>query len=458
LIELAKVAGVTKGIAEVRGAETVTEAFELLSSECFDLILLDLSLSDKSGPIFLSEVLAAGREALVVVITSDTRSDTIVECMKRGSYDYATKPIDMARIETIFTHALRRIKLQREVRMLRDQEYDRPKAPAFEGVITRSPLMFVLFRAAEQIAPSPLAALVAGESGVGKELFAEALHLMSGRSGSFVPVNVAGLDDALLSDTLFGHLKGAYTGAQDQRGGLVREAENGTLFLDEIGDIGIDTQIKLLRFLQNGEYYPLGSDRPERSTARLVMATNADLQAKVNSGSFRADLYYRLMIHHLVIPPLRERREDIPLLVDYFARGAAKTLNRSVPKRLDRFLQAIDAWDFPGNVRELFALVHSAMSASDGMELSVDFVHQYFAMNLSIKAQQQSPSSRPGGFNGDGSVITSKGRFLTLQEVEERQIREAIRRSGGNQAEASRLLGVSQATISRRIKQLSLKE
>lgn len=375
-----------------------------------------MHLGRHSDTSLLSEVTAAANGALVAIVTGDDSPAAII------------------------SHVRSILELKDEIRTLGGEDGMGARDPAFSRIITRSPLMLGLFKAVERVARSPLAVLVAGESGVGKELVARAIHDLSRREGAFVPVNVAGLDDTLFADTLFGHLKGAYTEADSKRRGLVREADGGTLFLDEIGDVGPEAQVKLLRFLQEGEFYPLGSDKPDQSSARLVMATNADLLAKVREGSFRADLYYRLMIHYIAIPPLRERREDIPLLVEKFAETAAATLGRPAPKRLDGFLAAIEGWAFPGNVRELFSLVHGAMSWTEGGTLPAAYASDY------IRSME-------------GKAISTDAKAATtLEEMTDRHIREALRRSGGNQSVAAMLLGISQSTISRRINGKAMKD
>jgi transcriptional regulator with PAS, ATPase and Fis domain len=281
-----------------------------------------------------------------------------------------------------------------------------------------------------------------GESGTGKELFARAIHDCSGRTGEFVPVNTAGLDGTLFSDVLFGHSKGAYTGAEATRSGLIKKAEGGTLFLDEIGDIAPDIQVKLLRLLQDGEYYPLGSDKPERTGCRIVLATNVNLHDAVQAGTFRADLYYRLIIHPLAIPPLRGRSEDIPALIDHYAALAEKSLNIGRLKIEPAFYEAALAYDFPGNVRELSAIVYGAAAASDSKKISLPYLSNYISQHRA-KGKQAASSGCEG----------EEAPFATLEEVEDRHIREALRRAGGNQTEAASLLGISQSTISRKLKQ-----
>jgi DNA-binding NtrC family response regulator len=440
VLELAKIAASSLEAVQLRCAASAAETFAALEAEAFDLVFLDLNLGDRWGSSLISDVLAASRDALVTVVTADERPATIVECMKRGAFDYVSKPISASRLTTIMGHVRSIVELKREVRLLGGEAEGASRNPAFSRIVTRSPLMFGLFRTVERIARSPLAVLVAGESGVGKELVSRAIHDLSRREGAFIPVNMAGLDDTLFADTLFGHVKGAYTGAEGKRRGLVREADGGTLFLDEIGDIGAEAQVKLLRFLQDGEFYPLGADKSEKSSARLVMATNADLYAKVQEGKFRADLYYRLVIHYIAVPPLRERREDIPLLVEKFAADAAEAFGRPVPRRIDGFLAAIEGWTFPGNVRELFALVHRAMSLAEGGTLPAGYALEY------IRSQKTTTLERP--FRGENA---EDGSFPTLEEVMDRHIHRALLRSGGNQSLAAQLLGISQSTVSRKI-------
>ena len=446
VLEMARLAAVRSDAVDVACASSAAEAFALFEGGgSFDLVFLDLHLGDRSDAALLNDVIAVAGGALVAIVTGDDNPATIVECMKRGAFDYLPKPISSARLAAIIGHVRSILELKREIRMLGGETGEASRDPAFSRIVTRSPLMLGLFKAIERVARSPLAVLVSGESGAGKELVARSIHDLSRREGAFVAVNIAGLDDTLFADTLFGHVKGTYTGAEGKRRGLVREADAGTLFLDEIGDIGPEAQVKLLRFLQEGEFYPLGSDRPEKSSARLVMASNADLLAKVREGDFRADLYYRLMIHNIAVPPLRERREDIPLLVDHFAREAAATLGRKPPRRTEAFLAAIEGYSFPGNVRELFSLVHGAMSWAEGGTLPASYAADYIRSRKAASTAAKEP-----GHGLADAFSDREGRFLSLDEVTDRHIEEALRRSGGNQSTAALLLGISQSTISRR--------
>ena len=248
----------------------------------------------------------------------------------------------------------------------------RHQREAFAEIITRDKAMGAVFRYVEAVAPSPYPVLITGETGTGKELVARAVHRLSARSGEFVAVNVAGLDDTMFSDTLFGHTKGAYTSADRPREGLITTAAEGTLFLDEIGDLAVASQVKLLRLLQDGAYHPLGADRPRQSRARIVVATNCDVLQAVNAGTFRKDLYYRLRTHHVQLPPLRERTGDLPLLVAHFVEKAALAVGKPTPTVPLALHQLLKSYCFPGNLRELEAMIVDAVARQRGRILSLE--------------------------------------------------------------------------------------
>ena len=354
------------------------------------------------------------------------------------------KPVDENRLINAVGHALKIRQLQDEVQTLSEADRRELTNPeAFADILTVSPAMYKVFRYVEAVAASPKSVLVTGESGTGKELIARSIHEVSGRDGDFVPVNVSGLDDTVFSDTLFGHTKGAFTGAQSVRKGLIEKAAGGTLFLDEIGDLEIGAQIKLLRLLQEHEYYPLGSDTPHRSNARIVAATNADLQTKQKDGTFRKDLYYRLISHHVHLPPLRERPMDLPLLVHRFVEDISSGLKRQKPRIPRELITLLATYSFPGNIRELQSLIVDAVSRNSSSVLSLAFFKAYMR-------EQKSPEPTPED-NVDATISYS-GEFPTMREVEEYFINEAMKRSAGNQSIAAELLGVSQSTLSRRLR------
>jgi DNA-binding NtrC family response regulator len=416
------------------------DVIKILKENDIAVVLLDLYMPHKTGQELLPDIVEVAPNAFAIMLTLENSVDVAVECMRLGAFDYMTKPVDENRLLTSVSQALKFRELQKNVQILSGAEYEVAlKNPdAFHEIVTGSPRMLRVFHYIENAAGTPHAFLITGESGTGKELIARALHQVSGRRGKFVAVNVAGLDDTMFSDTLFGHVAGAYTGALKARAGLIEEAAGGTLFLDEIGALDLPAQVKLLRLLQEGEYYPLGADQLRLSNARVVAATNADLHQKQQDGSFRKDLYYRLLTHHVSLPPLRERREDIPLLVDHILGSFAGTDSGPVPKLSAGALKMLSTYRFPGNVRELQALLLDAASRSGSGTIPDDYVAEYIALQ-----------SGNQGETGEGPGIYYSGAFPTLQQVEEYFITEALDLSGGNQSAAARLLGVSQSKLSR---------
>ncbi|MCC6486958.1 MAG: sigma-54-dependent Fis family transcriptional regulator, partial [Candidatus Hydrogenedentes bacterium] len=284
------------------------------------MVLLDLQMPHVSGTNLLPQIVQEFPGLPVIVVTGTDRVDTAVQCMKAGAFDFITKPVERDRLLTTVAQALSFSELRSENRLLQESLLeDTLKCPqAFARIVTGNPAMHAIFRCVEAIAPSSQSILITGETGVGKELLARAVHDASGRPGQFVAVNVAGVEESVFSDTLFGHVRGAFTGADTARGGLVERAAHGTLFLDEIGDLGPVLQTRLLRLIQEHEYFPLGSDVAAKTDARIVVATNLDLDTLQRSGAFRKDLYYRLSTHRIAIPPLRERLDDVPLLLGQF--------------------------------------------------------------------------------------------------------------------------------------------
>ena len=304
--------------------------------------------------------------------------------------------------------------------------------------------MHNIFRYIEAVAGSPKCVLITGESGTGKELFAKAVHSAGILNGKFVPVNAAGLDDTVFSDTLFGHKRGAFTGADRDRKGLIEQASGGTLFLDEIGDLENSSQIKLLRLLQEGEYYQLGADSPNTAKIRIIAATNADLSEKVEKGLFRKDLYYRMIAHHIEIPPLRERIEDIPELVSLFITEASKSMSRKNPTLPAEIYTLLKTYHYPGNIRELQSIIFDAVSRHRSGILSLALFKDYFSKHGGLKPEINNV------VGSDSLINFNITPFPTLKAVQDCLITEALQRADGNQSIASRLLGISQSTLSRR--------
>jgi len=429
------------GFTATRKSFTATDGLKSLPDSSLKLIVLDLGLPDRDRERVLEEFLKSAGDTPIAVVTADDQVETAVKCMREGAFDFMAKPLSPARILSLLSHAMNDYRYRRLIM----NDSVRQRSPAFSKIITAAPLMETLFLAVERLAPSPQPVLITGESGTGKELIARAVHDLSSRPGKFVPVNVAGLDGSMFSDTLFGHVKGAYTGAESSRPGLAKRAEGGTLFLDEIGDLNIESQVKLLRFLQENEYYPLGTDQPEKSSCRVVLATHVDLFEAVRQKKFREDLYYRLAAHSVIIPPLRERPGDLPLLVDHFLREASLSLNIPAVKIDKNFIPALSSYEFPGNIRELSAIITGAASAASDGRLSTVYLHDYMKRH---KNAEKTLQGCPDYHN------ELDGRLLTLSELEEMHVSEALRRTDYNQSAAAALLGISQSTISRRFQHL----
>ena len=422
------------GIMNVQTIEDSRQLMPLLAQQDVALVVLDLFMPYISGTQLLPEIIREHPGIPVIVMTASQEIETAVACMKDGAFDYLVKPVEESRFVSSVRRALELGDLRRQMDALkRSLISDRLEhGEAFSSIVTVSRKMRSLFQYLEAVAGSGEPVLITGETGTGKELLAESVHRLSGRSGEFVPVNVAGLDDALLSDTLFGHRKGAFSGADSSREGMVARAAGGTLFLDEIGDLTPASQIKLLRLLQERQYFPLGSDVAKISDARILCATHRDLAAEIAGETFRSDLFYRLSVHQVEIPPLRKRREDIPALVAFFAAEAAASLDKKAPEATPELLTLLDNYHFPGNVRELRAMV------------SAKSFRKTVKQQLGNKTALKGSATRAG--NDD--------RFVTLKEAERLHIEEALRRAGGNQGTAAALLGISRPALNRRLSRM----
>jgi transcriptional regulator with PAS, ATPase and Fis domain len=318
---------------------------------------------------------------------------------------------------------------------------------AFDHIVTANRRMDAVFQYIEAIADSREPVLVTGETGTGKELIAQAIHRLSGCKGELVCLNVAGLDDNMFSDTLFGHLRGAFTGADREREGLISKATGGTLFLDEIGDLNKASQVKLLRLLQDQRYYPLGSDLQRLSDARIIAATNQPLNKWMASGKFRQDLYFRLASHPIEIPPLRERQDDIPLLVQFFIEEAATSMSKPLPAPPGELFTLLRVYDFPGNIRELRAMIYNAVAQHrSGPVLSMESFRE-----LIQKGRRDSFEESGVAATDEESGLAIGGRFPTLREADSFLVAEAMKRAKGNQGIAATLLGITRQSLNRRL-------
>ena len=355
------------GFTAIRTAESLEAARTRLLEEPIALILLDLTLQRGSGITLLEEVRDQFPTTVVIVVTGGGDIATAVSCMRKGAYDFLLKGTDTGRLPSAVRNALEHRRVVAENALLREAFTDpAPRNPvAFTEFITQDEHVWRLFLYLEAVAVLSDPVLVTGETGVGKELVARGIHAQSGRSGKFVSVNLGGVDDHVFSDTLFGHRKGAYTGAEARRDGLVAQAAEGTLFFDEIGEMPMESQARLLRLLDTGEYFPLGTDTPAYSQARIVCATNRNLSEAVSAGEFRRDLYYRIATHHVAIPPLRDRPGDIRLIAKDVIHRESERLGRTTAYVPEQVMANLAQLPLPGNVRELHQVILRGLITED---------------------------------------------------------------------------------------------
>ena len=420
---------------------------ELVADQRFSLVMLDLTMPPPSGEELLTWLREEYPELPVIVLSGINQLERAVQCMRLGAFDYYVKTDERKRIIAGVQRALRMRELQQENELLRRGIIeDRLKNPqAFAPFQSRDKQVHAVFHYLEAVASSTQPVLITGESGTGKELAARAVHNLSRPDGPWVAVNAAGLDGTVFSDTLFGHTRGAFTGADRARAGMIEGAAHGTLFLDEIGDLAAEAQVKLLRLLQENEYFPLGSDRPKRASARIVAATNLDLAERMAAGLFRRDLYYRLKTHHVHLPPLRERPADLPLLLRYFLQEAAEAIGCAVPTPPAELAVLLSTYHFPGNVRELRSMVFDAVSLHRSGKLSM----KSFRDALGRRPRRPAPQS-----SGEQPKLTFGHTLPTLNEATAQVVEEAMSRAGGNQTIAAGMVGISRPALNKRLRKM----
>lgn len=440
------------GIENIVLCQDSREVRTLLKSRKFEVILLDLTMPFITGEELLPLIVQDYPEIPVIIITGDIEVETAVRCMQIGAFDYMVKPVEEKRLISGIKRAVDRNQLYRENMNLKHQFlYGKLAHPeVFSNIITRNSTMISILKYIEVIANSPEPVFLTGETGVGKELFARAINLASRRKGNFVPVNVAGLDDTIFSDTLFGHLKGAFTDAHQSRRGLIEQAAAGTLFLDEIGDLSHSSQVKLLRLIQEHEYFPIGSDISRHTDAHIITSTNRDIEKLLESGQFRKDLYYRLDVHHVHIPPLRQHKDDIVLLVDYFLEEAAKCYKKKKPTPPPELFILLENYSFPGNIRELRAMIYDAVSAHTSGVLSMKSFRK--VIDNKQRGNQDLPEDM---MSGDLHWLQSFNPLPNLKRAENLLIREAMKQSKGNQTIAAQILGITRQTLINKLKKQS---
>jgi two-component system response regulator HydG len=412
-----------------------------IDKEDFDVILTDLRMQDLDGMALLRKAKQDLPDAEVVLITGHGDVKTAVEAMKEGAFDYLTKPVDMGELRAIVDKAAERLRLARANRELQRQLDEKF---GFEGVVGNSPKMHDIIAKLRDIAPTSATVLIQGETGTGKELVAKAIHNNSPRKNKpFVAMNCTALNENLLEDELFGHEPGSYTGADRLRKGRFEHANGGTLFLDEVGDMPVTLQAKLLRVLENKEVFRIGSNEPIKVNVRLLSATNHDLDAAVAAGKFRSDLFFRLKVVTIKLPPLRERREDIPLLTAHFIKEFDQLHGKRVVGVSEALRRALSAYDWPGNVRELRNLIESMVVQDHDGTLDLNDIQEGDSLRSSLSSNNHTPT--PGGLVG-----------RPLDEVERYYIEQTLDLTGGNREEAARMLGIGERTLYRKIKKWDL--
>jgi len=421
----------------VATVENGQKALEWLETRQADVVLSDLRMPGMDGLTLLSRLLTRDPKPVLILLTAYGNIETAVEAMKRGAYDFLAKPVNLDRLDLLLKRALAERQLGEENRRLKAQLGSKE---GFENILGTSMAMQEVFDTIQQAAPTRATVLIEGESGTGKELVARALHQCSPRAeGPFVPVHCAALSPTLLESELFGHEKGAFTGAMERRRGRFELADGGTLFLDEIGEIDAALQVKILRVLEERKFERVGGTETVNVDVRLVAATNQDLKRQVEEGRFREDLFYRLYVVNLTLPPLREREGDIVLLAQHYLKTLAAENNKKEVGLTSEAMEALVAYPWPGNVRELRNVIERMVVLGTGRKLTLQ--------NL------------PATFRPErGSLRSSTRAGSRLRDTEQQLIEEALRRQKGNRTQAARDLGISRRTLHRKLNEFGLRD
>jgi len=420
---------------DVSVAANADEAYNLMQSQPFDVIITDLRMPGKSGLKVIDHALLQANKPAVLMMTAYGTIESAVEAMKRGAVDFLTKPVNIERLEVLIQRALKAKTLEVEVKQLHerlDAKYQ------FDGILGHSPKIQAVIDQVKLVASSKATILIEGESGTGKELIAQAVHQTSPRSRApFIPVHCAALSENLLESELFGHEKGAFTGAADKRIGRFESADTGTLFLDEIGEISLSTQVKLLRFLETRSIERVGGSKPIELDVRLVAATNKNLEELCRQGKFREDLFFRLNVVRLLLPPLRERSEDIPLLLVHYLKVFSEENGLPSLTLEPGALHTLQSYRWPGNIRELRNFCENAVVTHRGGKLTEYDLDPKYRGSVVVSL------SSPNGV----------AEQLSVEENEKRLLKEALLKVRGNRTKAAELMGISRRTLHRKLTQ-----
>jgi two-component system, NtrC family, response regulator PilR len=428
----------------IEAAQGASEALATLKARSFDVVITDLRMPDGNGLDVLNETKRLHPDTEVIVVTAFSTTETAIAAMKAGAHDYLTKPFKIDEVSLVVERAMEKRRLARENVALRDELKGRYK---LDRLLGKSPPMQRVFEVLRKVASTRTSVLLIGESGTGKELAARALHELSPRTDRpFIAVNCGAIPETLLESELFGHVKGSFTGAGSDKQGLFEAANNGTLLLDEVADLPLAMQVKLLRVLQERKVKPVGGIAEREVDVRIVAATNRDLEAEVEKATFRQDLYYRLNVIQIRLPPLRERREDLPLLVDHFVRKFSAEHGRPVVGATPEVMSALMVYHFPGNVRELENMIERAVTLAASDQLAIDA----FPNLVGLRAAE--------GSAGSLDHIPDDGLDLEhhLEDYERTLLIKALEKTGGNRTEAARLLRVSFRSMRYRLSKLGI--
>ena len=429
-------------------AATASAALAAFEAEPPAAVLLDINLPDGSGLEVLRKIRYRQADAVVIMITANVLVDETIAALRGGAYDFIGKPINLEELHVAIRNGIEAGRLRKEVSLFRRE---RAEQFSFEQIIGQSPAMKEMLGIARKVAESEVSSvLLQGESGTGKDLVAKAIHYQSNRSaGPFVAINCAALPGTLIESELFGYEKGAFTDAKARKEGLFQQAEGGTLFLDEIGELELSLQAKLLRVLEEGAVRRVGGLRDIPFDARVIAASNKDLKAESEAGRFRLDLYYRLSVIQIDIPPLRERVDDVLLLTEHYIEAFAKRLRKRVHTMAPDVAAAFRRYEWPGNVRELRNVIERALILEDG-----DVITMKYVPRAVIEGIRQSVAEAGRTFGGALPNFRLPAEGISLDEVEMELVRQAIERSGGNQTKAAELLAISRDQLRYRLKKL----
>ncbi len=430
-------------------ASNAAEAMEYLNNDRIDVMLTDLRLGADDGMKLLDAALALPKPPVCIMMTAYGSVDTAVEAMRRGAYHFVTKPLNLDEVELLIKRALRSRSLEHENVALKQQV---ERKFSLEGILGQAEVMKPILDTIQQVAPSRATVLIEGESGTGKELVARAIHNLSGRpKANMVAVHCAALSPQILESELFGHEKGAFTGAQERRIGRFEQANGGTLFLDEIGEIDASTQVKLLRAIGEQTIERVGSGKPIQVNVRVIAATNRDLAKMVEEGKFREDLYWRLRVVTLHLPPLRDRKSDISILADHFLKELAKANGKPFKALGDDALPAMMKYDWPGNIRELRAAIEHGVVMSNSSRVMLKHLPAYLLNPGGLWVRKAPTSEAPAQ-----AAAPQVKSDLDVEEAEHQLILTALQRSGNNRTVAAELLGMSRRTLQRKLKEMNM--